>query len=438
MGRTLPAAPPRARALWQMSKALGLAAMSVAFFYLYAANASLLLAQWDLPDSASSLKSWIPYPNHSPGSTPLVVAWTERDAENFYDLASAPQSILRVLQETIARGGDCDPADRRLLVTTCCHTSCGGFADRVRGLPMLLLVAKLARRPLCLSRDYFLAAPEPRCDPREGKFSFITWKDLRLLKAAALGSKPKQGEDASRFGDLLHRVRFVTSNFKLPQLAELGLHNSSDYLVDGRRLGVLALAYSRSINQEMITSGDAVVNIAALNVRTKKFVSLHVRCGGSSFTVGRGIRIDRTTDADDEFNFLYPELLLSAARATPRNIVCQKALYIASDSTRFRAELQLVLPKGVTSFACCSTSHHIDKQGGRNADSVQQHLIDIQAFALSEKIFATGGGFAITGAFAGSWDHSVPSLSLSRTAQVDEVKGFMQEILKVMNCSTIP
>lgn len=355
---------------------------------------------------------------------------------NFFNISSAPERLVSSLRGIIG-GPECE-TDRQALVTACCHSlTCGGFSDRIKGLATLLVVAKLTKRRLCFAKDFFIAARKHICPASEGIHAIITYDDVKILRAVSEGQALKEPGELKRLNDLQKNIRFVSTAFQLPQYQELGSSEKHSFAPSHHRIGMIALAISRVVNTEMIAAQNVIESALVLRMRGTKMVSLHTRCGGSPFTVGQGVRIDKTTGADNSFQLELPQLLLLAARALPRNLLCQNGLYIASDSTHFRAEMQIALPKGVSGISCCSASYHIDQVRPSEPDAaIQQHLVDIQAFARSEQIFGTGGGFATSGRNGRHWE-PVPMVRMQnvRGATSSDAKDFMQKIVTAMNCT---
>jgi hypothetical protein len=62
----------------------------------------------------------------------------------------------------------------------------------------------------------------------------------------------------------------------------------------------------------------------------------------------------------------------------------------SSDSVTYSTEMEHAMPPGVRLLSCCSAPMHIDK--GSIYSAILQHLVDIQAFAISSIIDATNGG----------------------------------------------
>lgn len=63
-----------------------------------------------------------------------------------------------------------------------------------------------------------------------------------------------------------------------------------------------------------------------------------------------------------------------------------------------------------------------------------QHLIDLQGFGNSDRIFATGGGYAQTGAYLNSWEKT-PVEELPKQADVATVAKFLRKLFKHLKCS---
>jgi hypothetical protein len=162
-------------------------------------------------------------------------------------------------------------------------------------------------------------------------------------------------------------------------------------------------------------------------------VSLHVRCGGGSFSTAEGVRVKCLT-WNDGHKSTIPDLLLQAVRAVPRDTICRRKLYLASDSARFRSALAISMPPGVVTVTCCSPPLHIDYV--RSSLDANQHLVDIAALAMSRRVFATKGGYGELGAVSGDWQ-GVPIRAWDESdVSNTTTQGFkyIQDLLAELEC----
>lgn len=94
--------------------------------------------------------------------------------------------------------------------------------------------------------------------------------------------------------------------------------------------------------------------------------------------------------------------------------------------------MAMALPDGVVLLSCCSAPVHVDGKD-RHRNNLQ-HLVDLQAFAGSEHIFATNGQFAMMGARTNSW-RKVPLQQLSGDAKTNETEVYLSELVSTMECT---
>lgn len=248
----------------------------------------------------------------------------QSDTQSVYATNSVPPKLLSWVKSNLAPPGSCE-SNPNALMTSCCWSSCGGMADRVRGLAALLMIAEYTSRPLCLSKDYFLAAPRPACEPNSS-FVLIEPRGFRLytdasVEASAVRS-PRIGDRFFKHPEL-RKVRYISTNMMpnltqssgLSSLVEAGTISASQL----QRFSVMALLVSRVLEDEMAKARRAISATVGLYSKNDSFVSLHVRCGGSKFSISTGHELSKTTTVDNKFVKAHIVPFLRR----PMTLVCQ-------------------------------------------------------------------------------------------------------------------
>lgn len=356
----------------------------------------------------------------------------EKHEEVFFDTLSAPAD-LRAWAERLILPGNCTTKKENVLIASCCASSCGGFGDRVRGIPALLRFAEMTRRRLCIPQTFICAVRDPTCS--EEKFAIISAFDLTFVRGVRNGTnKLATTKEKEKAAHLMGFVRNVASLHPLP-LPEFGLRVGYKF-INAAKVGMLALALSGNVNDVMMASRKSIRSALSLHTERDDYIALHIRVGGSPFNIKIGnetVRLERTTGADNGFNYSYPNQILTAFRKLPRDTVCHKAVSISTDSAFYRSALENVVPVGITCISCCGRAYHIDKRPMRDRKTVQQHLVDVQSFGSSARIFGTGGGFAIAGSVSRSWN-AVPMQMISRASSQEDANSFVMDILGASEC----
>lgn len=347
------------------------------------------------------------------GRPRLSAGWTgalNASSTNFYLVDSVPDAVRTYVAKRVARAPDCESHPNALLVRCCRGWACGGTSDRIRGISGLLVAASAANRTLCFSRSWLFPGPEDPC--RGGK---TVW--MRLSRENDDGVIRKSGGERRRLTirspDLLRDVKFVGSSHPagIPEIGVprkyFGPTAGERNYVGAKKLGFLALSYAGIINDVALEARVAVQSAVAMSVpnrvpgRPLDFVALHVRCGGSSFATSQGQRIV-ALDYHDGMASDIPDLLMKAILALPRDLVCQRPLFMASDSIRYIAEFKMAAPRRMPVVSCCSSPAHVDLPRFDSRSS--QHFVDMAAFALARSIYATRGGYAELGAQSMQWN----------------------------------
>lgn len=223
-----------------------------------------------------------------------------------YDFDSAPRNVVIWAKNLLGTPDVCE-SDPTSLIASCCWKSCGGVADRTRGIASLLILAERTSRKLCLSKNYFLAAPRPNCAPNSsyvltagGTHSFMIFSDASMEKSAKwvhLGKKVFYNRPE------LRTARYVSTNaiadFKLsPSLSG----SAVDAGIRGAiSVSMLALVMSGVLNEEFLRARRAISASVGLYSRNNSFISLHVRCGGSAFRSYSGHQLRHTTSVDNRY-----------------------------------------------------------------------------------------------------------------------------------------
>jgi hypothetical protein len=287
---------------------------------------------------SSSVYSWstgnVQFMSKVRQRTTLLGAMVADEGAAFYALDTAPPAVVAWVRRWV-HVGDCE-TDGTSFVVSCCRSSCGGFADRVRGISTLLLAAERSNRSLCLTRDYFVSAPVPKCD---GGGSYVTVRDSSAGALVLFGDPANKSgafttiarNETNRFDhSIFRKVRYISSNM----LSRIPAHiletptARGDQADDARRVGMVAVAISRVLDEYMQVGKRTVEATVGVATRETPFVALHIRCGGSFFNTSRGQRI-RAATWDTGFNFPTPDHLLRAAERISRRTVCKKPLFIA-------------------------------------------------------------------------------------------------------------
>jgi hypothetical protein len=143
------------------------------------------------------------------------LAGTETVEAGWYNFDSIPSDVLTYLRRWVSKDPHClhDPTT---LVVSCCHSHCGGLADRVRGLAAVIRAARYAGRQICLTREFFIVAKRPVC--KNGGWRWIsTTMDYKLESV-----------------DTLQGIRYLSAN-RIDSIPELGLEGQGS--IDTKRIG---------------------------------------------------------------------------------------------------------------------------------------------------------------------------------------------------------
>lgn len=388
----------------------------IAFVLVFLATIELSRRQGDWLSSALYAKGF--------AAGNKLVSGSKLPGASFYDLDTVPSNVVSYARKWIADSSTCANDDSALQVR-CCKASpqCGGISDRVRGISTLLRAAAVTNRKLCFTKSHFMLGPLPDCS--DGEYRHVTYFEGEGVITA----------------DLFRGIKYVASNM-VSSIPELGIDSST---TSAKKLGFVALALSGVLDDEISRAKaaiQAVLDLASENdhlndehilrrTNQNPFLALHVRCGGATFENTNGETV-ACNDVRDGFNTSIPDSLLRAARTLPRNLYCQKPLFLASDSARFIAELQIALPNGVAASTCCNSPLHIDKTSlvkSRN----KQHIVDMTAFSLSSAVFGTRGGYAQLGTLARNWN-GVKMLNWPAEENEDAANRFLGKLRDALDC----
>lgn len=203
------------------------------------------------------------------------------------------------------------------------------------------------------------------------------------------------------------------------------------------------IAHSHVLDTDMRDAQLAVLSALKLTSKPENsgFVALHLRCGGNTFTNMDNVSM-RCLPYSDGHRGVIGNLVLQQVKRIPRDMICKRKLYLASDSQRLRTEVQLSLPIGMQAVACCSVPLHVDYMEASHDGN--QHLIDLAAFSMAKKLFITEGGYGELGAVWGFWDgtpvrywnnNSNIHPKLSKDNNKVAAAGFFKDLLHEMQCS---
>lgn len=369
---------------------------------------------------------------------------------NGYNISSVPLEILQwILDFTVT--GECEEAPDSL-ITRCCAAHCGGMSDRLRGLATLILVAEKANRRLCITRDYFIPnTVAPSCDG--GNFIYLT-HDTIVKYPSGWSSMKRKNRPSPQYFKMTNRHQPDQDNparnaryISTVRTVDIEKYNIIGR-VDNKRLGLAALAVSDVLSQDVRKAQRSLAQHLGRPINHFRHVSLHVRCGASSFKTTGGNEVKATDKWKDGYETEGPNLLLESLRSIPEDTKCRIPLYIASDSQLYKNELRVALPKGIRVISCCGEPLHIgfvydgkaaENLGGMSQIDKIQHLVDLEALGTSDVIFRTVGGFAETGTLAKTWA-PVPSVRWPGAGEHDptpttlEREEFIDSFLESLGC----
>lgn len=263
----------------------------------------------------------------------------------FYNISSIPL-VTRSYLHAFVKRGSCE-GNSRVIISRCCRGSCGDMTSRVEGLAVLLMFAKQAGRKLCLAQDYFFSGDAPICN---GGGAYLQISDNSLLFPQPMAG----GVDAEAL--LLNREATSVMNLKnISYISSSLLQNSSELLrislqplevetgdtyydlINARRLGMAAIAYSRVLDRDMGQAEGAVHEslrklVPSVPGPQTGFVALFVKAGGA-FTS----RVRKDVHVLNQYDHIVvmgrnrsaPDSILQAAWAMQRTkYKCNRPLFI--------------------------------------------------------------------------------------------------------------
>lgn len=279
---------------------------------------------------------------------------TLKNENQYYDLSSAPKYLINTIKELKNSGP-------RVVLGICCGY-CGGTADRIRGLVFLLSLAERLNASLSLHSQYIFG-PQQNC----GAHKFYNFRQNARIEIGSISELDIK----------------ATSNWGTP--------------IKGSRLSGICGSYKCGnliyaiINQDSVAKLKEILSFSELLSRafwpSQSVVSIHVRTGGS-FVRGIG----SLTPWKDGNKSNISQSILQWVKDQPRNFFCSVPLYIATDSSRFIAELRHHAPLGLKIVHCCTQPYHMGLQK-LNYGEFQQ-IFDIAMLYKSKFVFSTTGGFS--------------------------------------------
>lgn len=319
------------------------------------------------------------------------------------------------------------PRKRQLvLICTARASSCGGIADRIKGVPLVVALSLVSGRQFTL-------------DPS--------------LLTNAHGSAPANNEemihynlvdnrchDSSLIRSLLNdsaSIIFVTSNCEWPSgvVLEPSLLNQGRYgslvtriskecSISPLLCGAAAVHSTEAFANDLSIVGEFVSGLFMLPFRD--YTVLHIRAGGSTITVNN-MSIPAVSWYDG-YTTEIPQTWVDMFRTTSFGH-CKKPVAVVSDSVRVVSELRFVCADRLAIHSCCSQPLHRDRS--YNEEFFYQEVIDLYIMARARRVIAGVGSFAMLGRYwLGEGDG--PQLTI-----VPNHKGFdaaMGMILKESEC----
>lgn len=362
-------------------------------------------------------------------------------ASGLYNLSSVPEKALSFALEWISSDPKCKE-DQTKLHVACCRAHCGGISDRAKGLLFLTLVASKTGRQLCFNQEYFLSGPHPGCEM--GNYISISHKSVSVynrpwIKRGSPDSIINVGpeEFTSLPNNPAAKALYISSSYAAKS-RELELEKGRS---DAKKFGMMALEVSGVLHGKMKEAQNMLRERLGSALKGS-YVALNVRCGECVFKLSTGeIALGSSNQGfKDGLKSKVPHQMLSLMRAIPENIVCQRPLYISTDSELFRKEVEIAMPKGIKVVSCCSPPVHMGF-GPENVQSVTkeqhlQHLVDLISMGESTSLFKGDGGFAELGAMSRSWK-PVVTRSWNISASLEGQIRLMNVILQSLDCNEI-
>lgn len=177
--------------------------------------------------------------------------------------------------------------------------------------------------------------------------------------------------------------------------------------IDAKKFGMMAIAVSGVLSHKMEEARNVLRDRVGSQLGAS-YVALNIRCGESLFEAHSGEVVlgSKNIGFQDGFQSKIPDELLKLLRKLPRGLSCRRALFLTTDSERFRKEVEIAMPNGIRVISCCSSPVHVGF-GPANRSPVTsqeglQHLVDVVAMSESAYIFKGDGGFAELGPLASS------------------------------------
>lgn len=358
-----------------------------------------------------------------------------------YNLSSVPKKALNFAREWISSDPECKE-DQTKLHVACCRAHCGGISDRAKGLLFLTLVASKTGRQLCFNQEYFLSGPHPGCEM--GNYISISHKSVSVYNRPWIKrGKPDSIINAGpeEFTSLPKNPAanaFYISSSYAAKSRELELEKGR---ADAKKFGMMALEVSGVLHGKMKEAQNMLRERLGSALKDS-YVALNVRCGECEFELSSGEHALGSSNQGfkDGLKSKVPHQMLSLMRAIPGSIVCQKRLFISSDSELFRKEVEIAMPKGIKVASCCSPPVHMGF-GPENVQLVSkeqhlQHLVDLISMGDSTSLFKGDGGFAELGAMSKSWK-PVLTKTWNSSASLEGQIRLMNVILQSLDCNEI-